>query len=172
MAVQYLCCTLLHTHSIATIGPFIAFHFGLHIIYALEVLLQQQNRNQLHAQSLRYHTNKSRYKNTVSYSCKGNGSVNWLKTSLCKSIPARSVAPAHGAHRRQSSGIFGAERRLWSPTVVTGGWAFTAASFCRAPAQTWSQGAVDTVLRCSENRFVEIMSFVQLSSLASDTMLN
>lgn len=52
--------------------------------------------NQLHAQSPRFHTNKSRYKNTVSYSCKGNGSVNWLKTSLCnRSLPDQPV-PAHG----------------------------------------------------------------------------
>lgn len=31
MAVQYLCCTRLHTLSIATIGPFIAFRFWLQI---------------------------------------------------------------------------------------------------------------------------------------------
>lgn len=78
MAVQYLCCTLLHTLSIATIGPFIAFPFLTpEILYnaplVQPLLLYQKcdlapctitQLSLVHTQ-VKQNNKKSMYKNTV-----------------------------------------------------------------------------------------------------------
>lgn len=89
MAVQYLCCTLLHTHSIATIGPFIAFHFWLQIYivypFVLIVSISKLWASSMHNHSFVHTNKKSMYKNTVMlYSCRGNGSMYWSDKDITR----------------------------------------------------------------------------------------
>lgn len=101
MAVQYLCCTLWHTLSIATVGPFIAFRFWYQKNRSIKVWFSSAHTHSLVTHQIKNTRRGKRacrgiLRHNKRISC--SGSIYWSEKDITGEREGAVPAQADGAH--------------------------------------------------------------------------